>query len=244
MHRAADNLKGIFRSIVGDVSQRNQLAHRTWVIGGVAGNVGCGTRGARHEFVAKLCAVVGANVEFANVCVMNVHVKTRPVQSSHSEIARRVRQNTVHPERRLLYRNRVFQASGQVRVETQPSAGNGVDDAHNALRDDRVTIANERPALCGSEVSEFRGVHAPRVSIARDVASKSAQSVEERSASDVCRLGEDSQPGALSRNVLIDCRRTNAISCCLGGIPLSLESGDLGFDLPGKTLGTSLLLGI
>ena len=81
MHRAADNLKGIFRSVVGDVSQRNQLAHRTRVIGGVAGNVGCSTRGAGDEFVAKLCAVVGANIEFANVCVSNVHVKSRPVQS-------------------------------------------------------------------------------------------------------------------------------------------------------------------
>ena len=152
--------------------------------------------------------------------------------------------NAVHPERRLLYRDGVFQAGGEVRVEAQTWAGNGVDDAHNALRDDRMTIANERPAFRGSEVSEFRGVHAPRVSVARDVATKSAQSVEDRSASDVCRLGEDGQPRTLSRNVLIDCRRTNAISRCLGGIPLNLESGDLGFDLPGKTLGAGLLLGI
>ena len=152
--------------------------------------------------------------------------------------------NTVHPQCRLFYRDGVFQISCQVRVEAQPGAGNGVDHADNALRDNSVPIANERPALRGSEVSEFRGVHAPRVSVARDVASKPAQSVEERSASSVCRLGQDSQPRALSRNVLIDCRRAGAISRCLGGIPLNLESGDLGFDLPGKTLRTSLLLWI
>ena len=87
------------------------------------------------------------------MCVRNVHVKTRPVQSSHSEFARRMVHNAVHPERRLLYRDGVFQAGGEVRVEAQTWPGNGVDDAHNALRDDRMTIANERPALRGSEVS-------------------------------------------------------------------------------------------
>jgi len=68
-------------------------------MGGVACNVGCSAGRARHKFVAKLRAIRGVNVEFTNVCVGNVYVKTRSMETGHGQLARGSIHRAVYPER-------------------------------------------------------------------------------------------------------------------------------------------------